>query len=329
MPILTDCLETHTPRILDMPAGIPFPSDPVSWALEMLEADVVSADMQCMEQDPDNDSIQKISFFDQNDPECFNRFSSGIHQGLPVHGNLELIDYRDDGGTLRKNAEWAWQVFNDEFKIGMAEKHSMGYYLKANLWMSCGEHCYKAHCDFADGFLMHITGSKHVRVWPVPEQFKQKLIYDHSDFEARMATEPLDFELKPGQILFIPASAMHEVVAHGEQPAISVSFHMGSPYPLVVLCDQLNKLKPGVEVFLPPHLSRNLKFNLSFFQLSRFAHFGGGVDGKTVPPELSEALLSSLKSKKINSAEIKELLSVWWQLALNEPIYPGPWCLPD
>jgi len=63
--------------------------------------------------------------------------------------------------------------------------------------------------------------------------------------------------------------------------------------------------------------------------LSRFAHFGGGVDGKTVPPELSEALLSSLKSKKINSAEIKELLSVWWQLALSQPIYPGPWCLPE
>ena len=87
-----------------MPEGIPVPSDPVSWALEMFEADVVSADMQCMEQDPENESNQKISFFDQNDPECFNRFSTGIYQGLPVHGSLELIDYRDDGGALRKNA---------------------------------------------------------------------------------------------------------------------------------------------------------------------------------------------------------------------------------
>jgi hypothetical protein len=312
-----------------MPDGIPVPSDPVSWALEMFEADVVSADMQSMEQDLENGSNQKISFFDQNDPECFKKFSSGIQQGLPVHGSLELIDYRDDGGALRKNAEWAWQVFNDQFKTGLAGKHSMGYYLKSNLWMSCGEHCYKAHSDFADGFLMHITGSKHVRVWPLPEKYKHMVIYDHSDFKARMTTEPLDFELKPGQILFIPASAMHEVVAHDQQPAISVSFHMGSPYPLVVLCDELNKLQPGAELFLPPHLSRKLKFNLSLFHLSRFAPFGGGVDGKTVPPELSEALLNSLKSNKINSAEIKELLSVWWQLALSKPIYPGPWSLPE
>ena len=329
MAILIDCLETHTPRILDMPDGIPIPLDPASWALDMFEADVVSADMQCMEKDPVNGSIQKILFFDQNDPECFKIFSSGIHQGLPVHGSLELIDYRHDGGTLLKNAEWAWRIFNDQFKTGLAEKNPMGYYFKSTLWMSCGEHCYKAHCDFADGFLMHITGSKHIRVWPVPEKYKQMEIYDHSDFDARLVSEPLDFELEPGQVLFIPASAMHEVVAHGKQPAISVSFHMGSPYPLVILCDQLNKLKPGVEVFLPPHLSRKLKFNLSFFQLSRFAHFGRGSDGKTMPPELSEALLKSLKSNKINSAEMKELLSDWWQLALSQRIYPGPWGLPE
>jgi hypothetical protein len=48
-----------------------------------------------------------------------------------------------------------------------------------------------------------------------------------------------------------------------------------------------------------------------------------------MPPELSEALLKSLKSNKINSAEMKELLSDWWQLALSQRIYPGPWCLPE
>lgn len=329
MSKLTDCLDTHTPRILDFPAGITTPPDPVPWALEMFKTAVIYADMQSMQANTGNDSAHKISFFDQKDPACFQRFRSAIQNGRPVHGSLELVDYRHDGGTLRKNADWAWHIFYDQFKLGLAEKHPMGYYFKATLWMSCGEHSYKAHCDMADGFLMHITGYKHVRVWPVPEQYLQKVIYKHCDFEGRMTSEPIDFELKPGQILFIPSGAMHEVVALGRQSAVSVSYHMGSPFPLLIFCAQLNELQPGAEISLPQHLSGKLKFDLAFFQLARFAHAGGGEDGESMPSELTEALLGVLKSNKLDSTAIRGLLSDWWRIALNQPIYPGPWGLPE
>jgi len=324
MSEITECLNTLTPRVLDFPERIKPPPDPLTWALDLFKAAVVEADMQSIETGTESDQEQQISYFDQQDPATYQRFRKGILEGRAVHGSLELIDYRDDGGTLRDNADWSWQIFCDHFQKGLASYHPMGHYLKATLWTSCGEHRYKAHCDLADGFLVHLTGHKHVRVWPVPEQYLNKVLYDHSDFEGRMTSEPVDFELKPSQILFIPAGSMHEVVAHSGQASVSVSYHMGSPFPLMSLCTQLNQLQPGAEISLSQDLMGLSKFDITFFQPSRFSQAGRG-DDEAMPRELVEALLKVLKSSKLNSTSLHQLLSAWWRTARRQPVYPGPY----
>lgn len=121
-----------------------------------------------------------------------------------MHGSLPLIDFCAGDGTVRDNAGWAWQIYNTLFGEGLTKCHPMGSYVRSTMWMSCGEHRYDAHCDPFDGFLFHMSGYKRVRVWPIPKKHRKKVVFNHSDFEGRMESEPIDFNLKPGQILFIP-----------------------------------------------------------------------------------------------------------------------------
>jgi hypothetical protein len=265
-----------------------------------------------------------LSYFDQKDPSSFERFRLRIQNAQPVHGSLALIDYCAGDGTLRDNADWAWQVYETLFAQGLAKCHPMGSYVRATMWMSSGEHLYDAHCDLFDGFLIHMSGKKRVRVWPVPNKYRQKVIFNHSDFEGRMTSEPIDFELKPGQILFIPSGAMHEVVALGKQPAVSVSYHMGSPFPMPTLCIQLNKLLKGGEVSLPPYMNSINKFKMYFFEPTRFIRKAGGLEDG-MPEELYKALSGALQSRNVDSKTMRKLLSYWWQIAMSRPIYQGPY----
>ena len=289
----------------------------------MFSANLIQADMQSREpRSGQQDS--KITYFDQQDPASFERFRQGIQTGQPVHGSLALIDYCAGDGVVRENADWAWQVYNAQFARGIAKCHPMGSYLRASLWTSCGEHCYAAHCDLADGFLLHMGGHKRVRVWPVPKKYRRKVIFNHSDFKGRMTSPPIDFELQPGQILFIPSGAMHEVVAHGKQAAVSVSYHMGSPFPMLTLCAQLNRMAPGGEISLPPYMQKTDKFNLYFFEPTRFIEKGGET-GNGMPDELMKQLSGVLQSRHIDPKTMRALLSNWWRLAMSQNIYRGPY----
>jgi hypothetical protein len=323
MSELTDCLQTQTPMVFDFPGEIPYPSDPVPWALEMFGASLLEADMQSRESRSGNNDSKTI-YFDQKDPASFERFRLGIQNGKPVHGGLALIDFCAGDGTVRDNANWAWQVYDTQFAQGLAECHPMGSYLRSTLWTSCGDHCYVAHCDPFDGFLLHISGHKRVRVWPVPKKYRRKVIFSHSDFKGRMTTEPIDFEMKPGQILFIPSGAMHEVTAHGKQAAVSVSFHVGSPFPILTLCAQLNRMVQGDELKLPPYMKKIDKFNLYFFEPTRFIDKASGIDD-AMPEELIKELSGVLQSKHIDSKTMRRLLSNWWRLAMSRTMYKGPY----
>jgi hypothetical protein len=323
MSELTDCFLSTEPKLLQFPEGIEHPSDPVDWAMGLYANGVAEADMQIMRSSSGDEELE-ISFFDQKDPASFERFKTALQSGQPVHGSLALIDYCDNDGMLRNGANWAWDVFNAQFAEGLAKCHPLGSYLKATLWTSCGEHRYRAHCDLADGFLLHISGHKRVRIWPVPEKYLHQTIFDHSDFEGRMESESIDFEMSPGQILFIPGGAMHEVVAHGETAAVSVSYHMGSPFPLLTLCDQLNRMAPDAEVSLPPEMMGQNKFELSFFQPTRHTNQAGVMD-EAMPDELANALLDVLHSQQLEPDAMRALLSDWWRLAVDQRAYQGPY----
>lgn len=139
-----------------------------------------------------------------------------------------------------------------------------------------------------------------------------------------MTSPPIDFELQPGQILFIPSGAMHEVVAHGKQAAVSVSYHMGSPFPMLTLCAQLNRMAPGGEISLPPYMQKTDKFNLYFFEPTRFIEKGGET-GNGMPDELMKQLSGVLQSRRIDPKTMRALLSNWWRLAMSQTIYRGPY----
>lgn len=318
-----DCLLTEEPKVLGLPGQLTHPPDPVAWALDMFAASLREADMQSREP-VDGKKPSKLTYFDQKDPASFERFRHRIQNLLPVHGSLALIDYCAGEATVRDDADWAWQVYDRHFARAMAQKHPLGSYLRASLWMSCGDHLYEAHCDLFDGFLLHIGGRKRVRVWPVPKKYRRKVVFNHSDFKGRMSSDPVDFELEPGQVLFIPSGAMHEVIAHGEQPAVSVSFHMGSPFPLLTLCSQLNMMVRGGEVTVPPYMKKLDKFNMYFFEPSRFAGQPGEA-GDGMPAELLKQLAGVLQSKQVDPAMLRRLLSNWWRLANSRPMYQGPY----
>ena len=323
MSRLTDYLHTQTPLVLDIPQEVNFPSDPVPWALEMFADNVIEADMQSSEPGATKKG-RKVDYFDQNDPSVFERFSHRIQNAQPVHGSLPLIDWCAGDGTVRDNADWSSQVYDTQFAQGLAEHHPMGAYLRATLWMSSGEHCYEAHCDLFDGFLMHINGRKRVKVWPVPKKYRRKVVFNHSDFKGRMATEPLDFDLKPGQILFIPSGAMHEVTNYGEEPAVSASFHMGSPFPLLTLCAQLNKLVRGDQLVVPPYMKKIDKFNMYFFEPSRYRSMPNGPNDD-MPEELVKELSGVLQARLIDAQTKRTILNNWWRLANSRILYQGPY----
>jgi hypothetical protein len=322
MSALTDCLQTDAPQILPFPDGLGPPPDPLAWALDLFAANLVQADMQRMESGPGEDL--RIAYFDQNDPASFELFSQRLRHAQPVHGSLALIDWCAGYGTVRDNADWAAEVFGGQFAQGLAERHPLGSYLRSTLWTSCGEHLYQAHCDLADGFLFHMAGRKRVRVWPLPKKYRRKVIFNHSDFAGRMSSAPLAFELQPGEVLFIPAGAMHEVVAHGDQAAVSVSFHMGSPFPLLTLCAQLNGMLRGGEVSVPPHMRKTDKFNAYFFEPNRFVRQSDGPED-SMPEELLRELSGVLQSRQLDPVTLKRLLSNWWRLARSRPMYRGPY----
>ena len=323
LPILTDCLQTLEPKVFDFPGEIAHPADPVSWALDMFAASVTQADMQVWEPSSEGRD-SKLSFFDQKDPGCFEQFKNRIQNMQPVHGSLALIDYCSGDGTVRDDADWAWQVFEAYFAEALAKCHPLGSYLRASLWLSCGDHRYEAHNDLSDGLLIHLNGHKRVRVWPTPKKYLQKVVFNHSDFEGRMASEPIDFELKPGQILFIPSGAMHEVVAHGEESAVSVSYHMGSPFPMAILCKQLNRILKGGEVSLPPYMKAIDKFNIYFFEPTHFIEKDRSPDDE-MPEKLLKALAGVLQSKQVDSKTMRKLLLTWWRFAMRQPVYQGPY----
>lgn len=327
MTELSDCLQTIIPKVLNLPVQNAYPCEPVPWALEMFFTCLSEADMQFRELSSGG-SDSTLLYFDQKDPSSFDRFKHRIECAQPVHGSLPLIDYCACAGTgdgsVRNNADWAWQIYNTHFEQGMTKRHLMGSYLRSTMWMSCGEHRYDAHCDLFDGFLFHMSGYKRVRVWPVQKEHRELIVFNHNDFEGRMAAKPIEFDLKPGQILFIPSGAMHEVISIGNEPSVSVSFHMGSPFPLLTMCIQLNKMLQGGSVSLPLDMQSINKFKMYFFEPSRFIKASDALD-TPMPEELYKCLTAVLQSENIATKTMRGLLSSWWQVVIAQKLYQGPY----
>jgi ribosomal protein L16 Arg81 hydroxylase len=192
------------------------------------------------------------------------------------------------------------------------------------MWTSYGEHRYDIHCESFDGFLFHMSGCKLVRVWPVSKEHSDMVIFNQNYFEGKMTSETIEFNLKTEQILFIPSGEMHEVISIGDEPSVSVSFHMGSPFPMLMLCIQLNKMLQGGKASSSPKMNSINKFKMHFLSilvslmLTTKSH-------DEMPEEFYQALVSAMQSENIASKTMRVLMSSRQQIAMTQPLYQWPY----
>jgi hypothetical protein len=80
----------------------------------------------------------------------------------------------------------------------------------------------------------------------------------------------------------------------------------------------------GGEVSVPPYMKKTDKFNIYFFEPSRFVGQAKSPDAG-MPGELLKELAAVLQSRQVDPPTLHRLLSNWWQLALTRPVYQGPY----
>ena len=93
MSELTNCLSTHTPRVLDLPPDVPRFKDPVRWAINLIEANPKVSDLQIMKWAQGDVTVNEdeFSILNATDPKDMNLFVHGVQTGKAVHGRLELL----------------------------------------------------------------------------------------------------------------------------------------------------------------------------------------------------------------------------------------------
>ena len=347
MTQLANCLSTHTPKKIHLPGEAAGSADPIAWALDMFRTHSQHATLQMMKwardgglpPAPDQAPILPASeslkaqwgafcVLDAHDPAAVSTFVSGLKNGQPVHGRLELFSLAADKFRHWSNVAWAFEFFARHFAAEMRLRHPLGFHAASTLWLSADKNVYPAHLDLQDGFLLHLAGKKHIKVWPTPEKYLHQAIFNHEDIEGRMASDPVEFDPQIGEVVFIPGGAVHQVNAAGREPVVSVSFHMGSPYPLLGLCCEINRLFGEECVYLPGHMRSSNKDSAYFFQPSGYVD-RGFTRTDAIPDRLANDLLAVLESTRADRNQLRDLLSRWWQatsstLSYQTP-YPAQW----
>ncbi|ARN74285.1 hypothetical protein BST96_09215 [Oceanicoccus sagamiensis] len=313
-----------TPKVMKLPKEFNKIKDPVQWALHTFQLNIKHSTLQITHpsSDKENNSEGEISHINSDHPGAFTTFANGVNYGNPVHGRLELINIIAGQGKAKDGAQLVYKPLQKGLVPVLEKLHPLGYFVRASLWLSSGNHRYSAHCDAGDGLLFHLSGRKTVRVWPTPKALQQSALFDFSNLEERMAEDYIDFNLKPGQVLFIPSGAAHEVWAKGEDPAVSVSFHSGSTYPILHLCDSLNQSKDKDIFSLPEKFQGTRKKTTTFFEPSRFIPKGYEAP-EDIPQSLQDMLKETLIAKDINEQELDAALNQWWQETMANKSYPG------
>ncbi len=342
MSDLSNCLSTHIPKIIDFPVSPHEIKDPIRWALDFFRAHQSASTMQVMKWGQDgtpNSAPGLASASSRNTPDGvtpadyvvlentehnMSLFMDGVQNGRPVHGRLEVFRITSKGLHFWQDGKILLDVFTSQFLDELKHKSPLGIHAACTLWLSTGGHTYSPHLDLQDGFLFHLTGDKRLRVWPTPDIFRNQAIYSHEDFEGRMNSQPVEFELKPGQVAFIPGGAIHDVAAYGKEPCVSLSLHMGSPYPLLILRNELNRILGEESVFLPAHMCSPTRYLAYLFQPSHFLdQHQSQTDG--IPDGLSNELLDVLQSRTLNRDQLRNLLSQWWETSRKELNYQCPY----
>lgn len=329
---LSECLLSSEARLLDLPEAFPLPADPVAWAHQVCSAHPEDIRAQAMPQTVGADVTvheRALGLAPDTAPELVRRVLTGISKGAAAHASMELWHADSFGERIADPAAVPLKSFVvDSLGARQRELHPLGYYSKLTLWFSAHQHRYDAHCDVADGMLFQLKGEKVVEVWPAPGDRRQRILFDHAYGTRPMTSEGQRFHLSAGQVLFIPAGAMHEVIVASEQVSVSLSLHTGSPFPVMELCRDLNYMSgQGNSFGLPQGMLHRDKFHVCYFDPALLA---AGNSPERMPDALRDALMQALAPPPgFSQEQVAGLLDAWWRGALVTPRYPGPYPHPQ
>lgn len=322
-----DCLSTSEPRLLDFPPEFPMPEDPVAWAHRVCSAHPGDLRIEAMPRTVGaqvDDPGKALSLAPDAGAELVRNVLTGIARGAAAHAAMELWHLDSFGERLGDPGAAPFKEFLvAAFERTLREQNPFGHHCKLTMWFSADEHVYDAHCDTMDGVLFQLVGHKTVEVWPVPRERGARPLFDHAYRYAPMESRGQRFEIGPGQALFIPSGAMHEVTVGPGQVSVSMSLHAGSPFPVLELCRDLNHLSGlGSPFTLPADMLHRDKFRIVYFEPAMYRDEAGDAG---MPAVLRDALLHVLvRPKTFPDERLKELLDEWWRLASSTPCYPGP-----
>lgn len=335
-------LSTHAPAVIRGSGQVPEAMQTVDWAMKMFATYSRECTLQVMRDERENLTVKEmrepasvpdgelrrklrdsIVYLDAEDTDTVRACLDGITHGLALHGRLELFNVSSGKLRYRANIAWAYEFFMKHFAKEMQRRHPLGFHAVSTLWLSSGGHVYGAHIDLQDAFLVHLAGAKTLRVWPTPDAYLHQHLACYEDLEGRMASEPEQYTLQRGDILFIPAGAAHEVTAGQQETSVSIGFHMGSPYPLRIFCRQLREMAKADCVTLPERMNGIDKNFAYYFEPSAYAANGDTARG-TMPDALATALLAELEWHPDYRPGARELLDTWWRKAAAEKSYLIP-----
>ncbi len=324
---LRNCLLTSEPRLLDLPAEFPMPGDPIAWAHAVSSAHPEDIRAQAMPKTLGakvDDPNRALTLATDVGPELVRNVLTGISKGAAAHASMELWHADSFNERVADPAAVPFKKFvTDSIASRLGELHPFGYHTKLTLWFSADQHVYDAHCDVADGMLFQLTGEKVVEVWPIPDERAHQPLFSHAYRFKPAGARGQRFTVGAGQVLFIPAGAMHEVVVASDQVSVSMSLHSGAPFPVIEMCRDLTHMSGQSEpIGLPEEMTHRDKFHVFYFDPARF-HGESRREG--MPDVLKTALLGTLLRPRGYSLEqLGELLDFWWRQASSTPCYPGP-----
>ena len=244
----------------------------------------------------------------------------GIARAHAGHARLEII--YADSVTGYCWYEPVQKLYREIFMDALNKINPLGHYVQATLWFSASKHVYKAHTDLADGFLFQIVGKKRVKIWPLPDDCHDAAIYNNDEAD-RQSLPYQEFELEAGDVLFIPAGAVHEVTVNEGYTSLSLSFHLGGSYPLMALCNDLNTIQKDYKFTLQERHKKTGKPYITLFNPSYKL-----VDDQTETNKISSLLcekLCEVIESDCSDDELAGYIEEWWLDKYNNPTYRGPY----
>ena len=325
MDIFSSLLCTSEPKTVKYKLNLFDEEDPISWAVNICRkhANTGALTLQAMESAFNNGHAttnDKALNFDSKNSKAVEGILTGIAQAYAGHARLEII-YADSvtGFCWYKPVR---ELYRELFLEALDKINPLGHYVQATLWFSASKHVYEAHTDLADGFLFQIAGKKRVKIWPLPDDFRDTAIYDN-DATHRQSLPYQEFELHAGDVLFIPAGTVHEVTVNEGYTSLSLSFHLGGSYPLMALCNDLNTNHKNHEFTLKKKHKKTGKPYITLFNPA-YKQEDNQTETIKISSVLCEKLCEVIQSG-CSDDELAGYIENWWLDKYNNTTYKGPY----